>query len=124
MVKEAARAFELNCALIAALQTPTRHDSDKVDPSLPLIGNPLEESTDDDRDAIAQPLAKPQQLRKTGEAEGGNEVSLASVIAVIIAICLSQLLIVFGGLTGTRGYEKLQTVEQWTRSVWDSLTSS
>jgi len=122
MAKEAVKAFELNCALFAALQTPIVV---KVDPSLPLIGNPIEESTDvdHDSDAVAQPLAKPGELRKTRETERGNEVSLASVIAVVIAICLSQLLMVFGGLTGTRGYEKLQTVEQWTRSVWESLTS-
>ena len=128
IAKEAVRAFELNCALFAALQVPTE-TSTSIEPSLPSLGNPIADSTSDDDDddgdddTVAHPLANPQELRKTGDADG-SVVSLASVMAVAVAICLSQFLIVFGGLTGTGGYEKLQALERWYRSVWASIVGS
>jgi hypothetical protein len=126
IAKEAVRAFELNCALFATLQAPIE-TSTSIEPSLPFLGNPIADSTGDDDDGdddtVAHPLANPQELRKADDADG-SVVSLASVMAVAVAICLSQFLIVFGGLTGTGGYEKLQALEGWYRSVWASIVGS
>ena len=101
--------------------------STSIEPSLPFLGNPIADSTDDDDgdddDTAAHPLVNPQELRKADDADG-SVVSLASVLAVVVAICLSQFLIVFGGLTGTGGYEKLQALERWYRTVWASIVGS
>ncbi|KAJ7145256.1 hypothetical protein C8R46DRAFT_1131126 [Mycena filopes] len=39
--------------------------------------------------------------------------SLASVAAVVIAVCLAHFLLTVGGFTGERGYEKLVAAEEW-----------
>ncbi|KAJ7367284.1 hypothetical protein DFH08DRAFT_679629 [Mycena albidolilacea] len=39
--------------------------------------------------------------------------SLASVSAVVIAVCAAHFLLTVGGFTGEKGYEKLIAVEEW-----------
>ncbi|KAJ7735602.1 hypothetical protein B0H14DRAFT_2994521 [Mycena olivaceomarginata] len=39
--------------------------------------------------------------------------SLASVSAVVIAVCAARFLLTVGGFTGEKGYEKLIAVEEW-----------
>jgi len=45
----------------------------------------------------------------------------SSVIAVITAVCLGHFLLVIGGFTGASGYQKLVAVEDWLRSIWQSI---
>ncbi|KAF9562597.1 heme oxygenase-like protein, partial [Agrocybe pediades] len=43
---------------------------------------------------------------------------IASVIAVIAAICLSHFVLVIGGFTGDKGYEKLIAFERFISNLW------
>ena len=54
-----------------------------------------------------------------GEPEPAERmVSLASVISVVAAVCIAHFLIVVGGLSGARGYAKLQAAGEWFDSIW------
>ncbi|KAJ6549498.1 hypothetical protein B0H10DRAFT_2128413 [Mycena sp. CBHHK59/15] len=47
------------------------------------------------------------------EAPAQKTYSIASVSAVIIAVCVAHFLLTIGGFTGEKGYEKLIALEQW-----------
>ncbi|KAJ7486166.1 hypothetical protein B0H11DRAFT_2017214 [Mycena galericulata] len=47
------------------------------------------------------------------EAAAPRTYSLASVSAVILAICVAHFLLTVGGFTGEKGYAKLTAVEDW-----------
>lgn len=49
--------------------------------------------------------------------------SVASVATVIVAVSLAHFALTIGGFTGTRGYAKLELVEQWLDSTWKSITA-
>ena len=40
------------------------------------------------------------------------------------AVCLGHFLLVVGGFTGNRGYEKLLAVEQWLSEQWLKASGS
>ncbi|KAJ7022702.1 hypothetical protein C8F04DRAFT_1137084 [Mycena alexandri] len=44
---------------------------------------------------------------------GSRTYSVASVVAVVLAVCLGHFLLTVGGFTGERGYEKLIAAEEW-----------
>ncbi|KAG7088175.1 hypothetical protein E1B28_012194 [Marasmius oreades] len=48
---------------------------------------------------------------------------VASVAAVIVAVSLAHFALTVGGFTGSRGYAKLELVEQWLDSTWQSITA-
>jgi len=52
----------------------------------------------------------------------GSETTypLSQVIAVIAAICMAHFVLVTGGFTGERGYQKLLSIEHWFDSFWES----
>ena len=108
IINEAIQAFQLNSALFTVLDPgpPTTKRT------LPLLGNPIseDESGDSGEDASDS---------KDSEPESGSQmVSVASVAVVIAAVCIAHFLIVVGGLTGKRGYAKLQALEQWLQTIW------
>lgn len=58
---------------------------------------------------------EPQESKVVFEdpAAAPRTYSLASVTAVIIAVCLAHFLLTIGGFTGEKGYDKLIAVEEW-----------
>ncbi|KAF8895607.1 hypothetical protein BD779DRAFT_1500478 [Infundibulicybe gibba] len=49
---------------------------------------------------------------------------ISTVAAVIAAVCLGHFILVVGGFTGDRGYQKLLALEQWLRTAWQATSSS
>ncbi|KAF7348317.1 hypothetical protein MSAN_01785500 [Mycena sanguinolenta] len=47
------------------------------------------------------------------DAQAPRMYSIASVSAVVIAVCVAHFVLTVGGFTGERGYEKLIAVEEW-----------
>jgi heme oxygenase len=47
------------------------------------------------------------------DAQAPRMYSIASVSAVVIAVCVAHFFLTVGGFTGERGYEKLMAVEEW-----------
>lgn len=47
------------------------------------------------------------------DPEAPKTYSIASVSAVVVAICIAHFLLTVGGFTGERGYDKLVAVEEW-----------
>jgi heme oxygenase (biliverdin-producing, ferredoxin) len=110
IVREGIKAFELNSALFTVLRTP-KSPTATTELALPHLGNPISGDEDGKEES---PIA----IEHGKSEEEGGMVSLASVISVVVAICLAHLVIVGGGLTGARGYAKLQAFEEWLYSVW------
>ncbi|KAJ6585310.1 hypothetical protein B0H19DRAFT_927679 [Mycena capillaripes] len=50
------------------------------------------------------------------DTQAPRTYSLASVSAVVIAVCLAHFLLTVGGFTGEKGYEKLIAAEEWLSS--------
>ncbi|KAJ7741265.1 hypothetical protein B0H16DRAFT_1565133 [Mycena metata] len=44
---------------------------------------------------------------------GSRTYSIASVVAVVLAVCIGHFILTVGGFTGERGYEKLIAAEEW-----------
>ncbi|PPR00442.1 hypothetical protein CVT24_004503 [Panaeolus cyanescens] len=93
VVDEAALAFELNSALLTILDT-----------------EPPTKDTQDTKEIVFDPPSTE------------STYSLSSVAAVIAAVCLAHFIIVVGGFSGNRGYEKLQAVEQWIRNYFQPMS--
>ncbi|KDR82583.1 hypothetical protein GALMADRAFT_220567 [Galerina marginata CBS 339.88] len=47
---------------------------------------------------------------------------LAQIAAVIAAVCLSHFVLVVGGFTGDKGYQKLLVFEQWLANQWQTIS--
>ncbi|KAF6755793.1 heme oxygenase 1 [Ephemerocybe angulata] len=60
-----------------------------------------------------------------GRKQSGTEASwpLASVAAFIAAACLAHFIIVVGGFTGNRGYEKLLAIDEWVREAFQQFST-
>ena len=56
----------------------------------------------------------------TEQATQSGGFPLGSVMAFILALCVSQLIIVFGGLSGEKGSAKLDTIVQKLTSVFSA----
>jgi heme oxygenase len=93
VVVEAALAFELNAGLLTILDAEAPLE-DVKEPVEIVLEAPSVEST----------------------------YSISSVLAVITAVCLAHFIIVVGGFSGTKGYEKLQAAEQWVRNYWRPIS--
>ena len=66
------------------------------------------------------PLDTPGEVLAKAEDEGAGTISVATVMAVLAAACLAHFIIVVGGLTGDKGYLKLQALETWIQGLLDS----
>lgn len=44
--------------------------------------------------------------------------TLSQVVSVILAVCIAHFLLVVGGFTGSRGYQKLIELEHWFTTLW------
>lgn len=44
--------------------------------------------------------------------------TLFQIVPVILAVCLAHFLLVVGGFTGSRGYQKLIELEYWFSTLW------
>jgi len=58
-------------------------------------------------------LEKPPSKVVYEDSQAPKTYSLASVSAVVIAVCLAHFLLTVGGFTGEKGYDKLVAVEEW-----------
>ncbi|KAG6836700.1 hypothetical protein H0H93_004676 [Arthromyces matolae] len=48
---------------------------------------------------------------------------LSQVISVVVAVCLAHFILVTGGFTGDRGYQKLLAIQQWFSTLTDATNS-
>jgi len=58
-------------------------------------------------------LEKPASKIVYEDPQAPRTYSIASVSAVVIAVCVAHFLLTVGGFTGEKGYEKLVAVEAW-----------
>jgi len=97
IVREANIAFELNSGLFSDIRAPTEQ--------------PVLEAESKEIPIVIEHSAPPDKT-----------YPLASVMSVVAAVCLAHLLLVVGGFTGDRGYQKLLAFEQWFTSTWQALS--
>lgn len=97
VINEACAAFELNTGLFEVIETLV---AEHTRPS------PEPESSRGEGLVLEVPfeIEGPQSRR---------EYSVASVAAFIAAACLAHFIIIVGGFTGARGYQKLLNLEHW-----------
>ncbi|KAF9533070.1 hypothetical protein CPB83DRAFT_845767 [Crepidotus variabilis] len=86
--EEASHAFLLNASLFEAFDEPTKEELE-ID---------LEEQ-------VEQPIALKDR-----------SYPMSQVIALIAAVCLAHFLLVAGGFTGSAGYQKWLSIEEWMQS--------
>ncbi|EPQ54525.1 heme oxygenase-like protein [Gloeophyllum trabeum ATCC 11539] len=117
MLDEANIAFALNAGLFDALRAPANgKPALHLRPSSPVLGDPttpVSPSTpsDDDRRWVTN-IPPPKPLMDVGDAKN-SMYSATSVVTFIVAAGLAHFIIVVGGLSGQRGYDKLQNVLAW-----------
>lgn len=106
IVDEANIAFELNSGLFTVLQAPTQVHSVDLSASSVVLGEPIT-PLEEDMPALdgGKVIYDATQSNKT--------YSMSSVLAFILALCLSHFVLVVGGFTGDKGYSKLEAVLQW-----------
>lgn len=106
IVDEANIAFELNSGLFTVLRAPTQaHSVDLSAPSV-VLGEPI------------TPLEEDTPALDGGKviydaSKSNKTYAMSSVLAFILALCLSHFVLVVGGFTGDKGYSKLEGVLQW-----------
>ena len=122
MVEEANLAFEYNTALFDELKPPALSITPPSPVDLPSpLRSPIAsaafvEDVGHDADLIAS-------LKKSGESKTVFEASAPpsqektysaiSVIAFIAAFSIAHFALVIGGFTGSKGYAKLDALQQW-----------
>ncbi|KAF9262847.1 hypothetical protein L218DRAFT_902911 [Marasmius fiardii PR-910] len=98
---EANLVFELNGGLFSAVRVGADEEAQ------PLL------EVEDEQPVLIVPPGRPE---KSG-------YPVASVAAVIVAVSVAHFALTVGGFTGSRGYAKLELVEQWLDSAWKSITA-
>ncbi|THH00819.1 hypothetical protein EW026_g1777 [Hermanssonia centrifuga] len=112
ILDEANVAFELNSGLFTTLKPP----SEPPMPSSPMpdimLGEPLTPTTDSPTPKELTPEPAVTKVVYEAPSQEGT-FPVASVIAFILALCLSHFVLVLGGFTGDKGYGKLEAVIHW-----------
>jgi len=98
VLDEANKAFDLNTALFTTIKTGAASQHSEV----------LEKSKE-----------IPIVIEHAPQEEKSYPIS--QVIAVVAAVCLAHFILVTGGFTGDKGYQKLLAVEQWFSTFWGSV---
>ena len=117
ILAEANKAFVLNGGLFESLKPPSSPPSSPpspVDSTSPHshFGNPNTPAVSSFPREEEKSKEIAVQIRQThSESEGTYSVS--GVLSFIAAMCLANFILVVGGFTGTRGWEKLEAVENW-----------
>ena len=137
ILDEANIAFELNTGLFTALRPPTNPRT----PEFPLpavLGDPSSPTLSSFSSATPSPSPSPpvtplplQSFPTTKEpldsavtSSSPGTFPLASVVAFILALCLSHFVLTLGGFTGDKGYAKLEAVFQWILTPFVPASSS
>ncbi|KZT19520.1 heme oxygenase-like protein [Neolentinus lepideus HHB14362 ss-1] len=127
IVEEANTAFTLNAGLFSTLRAPSRHKPTPLtlspsstpalgDPTTPLTSAMSSPSTpnstsqspiEDDENKWVTNVPQPKPLMDIPK-DGGYSVT--SVVVFIVAVGLAHFIIVVGGFSGQRGYDKLVAV--------------
>ncbi|KAA1469687.1 hypothetical protein DENSPDRAFT_816810 [Dentipellis sp. KUC8613] len=116
ILAEANKAFELNNGLFASLKAPSSPPSSPPSPSPaePISTTTPQQSTHapmeyekDDKKKSEYPIQVPSTQQDS------NLISVSSVAAFIIAMGLAHFVLVIGGFTGAKGWEKLEAVQRW-----------
>ena len=55
----------------------------------------------------------PSSMPLGSEPGNSKALSVSSVLMIMLAVGLAHFIIVVGGLSGSRGYEKLESVRTW-----------
>lgn len=106
MVEEAKSAFTLNAGLFTILDLP--EDAPEQDVALSEKAFPISQVIG----VIAAGTSRPTyQICHA-------VYSLWMLIIFISAVCLAHFVLVIGGFTGDKGYEKLLAAEQWFATVF------
>jgi len=63
----------------------------------------------------------PNSTSPTTESDSSKVFSVTSVLTFMVAVGLAHFIIVVGGLSGSRGYAKLEAVHAW---ITNSVSSS
>jgi len=123
LLAEANTAFDLNNSLFSSLKAPSLASLKiSYDPLPPPLGDPTtpttptaytsEEEDNDSRIVRNFPLMTMGESEKP-QAQDKGDYSVTGVMAVIIAAGLAHFIIVVGGFSGQRGYDKLTVVTDW-----------
>ncbi|KAI0772157.1 heme oxygenase-like protein [Irpex lacteus] len=125
ILEEANVAFELNTGLFTTLRAPSSHPSHES-ADVPVLGDPtsptISSSPKPPPPEFVTPAPNPLQLLQKAETKETEEdlpvkekgmYPISSVIAFILALCLSHFFLVTGGFTGEKGWAKLEAVGKW-----------
>ncbi|TFK40749.1 hypothetical protein BDQ12DRAFT_679958 [Crucibulum laeve] len=96
VIAEANMAFNLNAGLFSTIKLKDKGSKDLLSKEI----------------AVQVEHAQPEE----------KTYPIGQVIAVIAAVCLAHFLIVVGGFTGNKGYQKLLAIEAWLRNFFQSGT--
>jgi len=113
VLAEANKAFEFNSGLFACLKPPSRPPSPPTSPfgEEHHLGDPLSPT----KPVFNYPLQIPGRPSEEEERanQGDGPYSVQGVIAFIAAMCLAHFVLVVGGFTGARGWEKYVNLHEW-----------
>ncbi|KAI0064164.1 heme oxygenase-like protein [Artomyces pyxidatus] len=120
ILAEAIKAFELNNGLFASLRAPSATPPPPPPSHLPVpqthLGDPVTPTDpvfeEKPRELPVQILQRPEDLQRTDSL-----VSVSSVISFIIALCAAHFILVVGGFTGPKGWEKLEATQEWVAGL-------
>ncbi|KAI0086982.1 hypothetical protein BDY19DRAFT_893746 [Irpex rosettiformis] len=136
ILEEANVAFELNTGLFTILRAPlsySSHESADVpvlgDPTSPIVSSSPSPSPTASETVFITP--SPLQLLQRPKDESTEDLPvkekgtfpMSSVIAFILALCVSHFFLVTGGFTGEKGWDKLEAVFEWVRGLVGTSTT-
>ena len=134
ILDEANVAFELNTGLFTILRAPSSypsHESADIpvlgDPTSPIVSSSPSPSPPDTKTEFI-PAPSPLQSLTQDDTDDlpvkeKGTFPLGSVIAFILALCLSHFVLVTNGFTGAKGYAKLENVFEWITNLFGASTA-
>ncbi|KAI0044609.1 hypothetical protein FA95DRAFT_1562063 [Auriscalpium vulgare] len=112
ILAEANKAFELNQGLFASLKAPTNPPSSSPPPPH-HTGTSLGDPTTPASPSFPEEDKRRVEVLAPSSTEDDSLVSVANVVAFILALCAAHFALVLGGFTGERGWERYESSVEW-----------
>ena len=122
ILAEANKAFEYNNGLFASLKPPSTPPSPPLSPvdvqhTLGDPRSPVEAKTFASQAEKYSPLQLPKTKEEEDKDKGEGNYTTAGVVSFILAMCLAHFVLVVGGFTGSRGWEKYVAVREYLQGI-------
>ncbi|THH20583.1 hypothetical protein EW146_g797 [Bondarzewia mesenterica] len=119
ILAEANKAYELNGGLFTSLKAPSSPPSplSPLDSPSSHLGDPTTPVSPSFTREEEKPKEIPVQILQTHAVPEGN-YTVSGVASFIAAMCLAHFILVVGGFTGSRGWEKFEAVQEWIAGLF------